>query len=403
MPSRIQLQLIAVDTSSRSVDQGLGSGLRYPVPDNFNAPPARKRRKTKQAASHRASDSIFKSLGQDSSSGTDVPNIVMSSDVTTAMPPVPPFCTAQTIPPEQESLAEDIARKAEELCQSPAENIASDSLPARNLSLSRYLLGRTDGPSSAIGIIASAIDGNPKVSIMQDPPGKDTKSPLPLPEAPRSKTNINQPQVSPRNPDHIKTGVESVIQSSSTLSYLPIVVDNEVLNKRPLVSALERLHIQLHGHDSLEADFLLDARTACLQLPLLSLPSTMDQLVSRSIMLAQRFEHLVIIFALYPIERMKTAVLPNPWNIATRDAFSRFEGRLKRQIAVKMGSTYEGQFSHTINIYLSDDSMTMAALLRMHLEKAQMPIPPTDLSRWTMEPLEENAFAWLSTELDSVS
>jgi hypothetical protein len=301
-------------------------------------------------------------------------------------------------------LANEVTKKAAVLDSATHQGITPG--PPKS-SLSRYLSGRTNQAYTSFGMLATPEDRDPGNEMMGNGSvlecGDNTNPPLQAEEELGTKSNTNLTIDPPSNPVNVQIAVESVIQSASTLPYLPLVVNNDILNKRPLISALERLRVQLHGHDSLEVDFLLDAKTACIQLPLLSLPSTLDQLVSRAIMLAYRFEHLIFIFALYPTEKANRAILPDPWNSATRDAFGKFEGRLKRQVALKLGSTYQGQFSHTINVYLSDTSLTMAALLRLHIEQAQMPLPPTNLSRWTTEPLEETAYDWLSNEFDSVS
>lgn len=207
----------------------------------------------------------------------------------------------------------------------------------------------------------------------------------------------------PKNPPEIEEAVDSIIQSPKSLAYVPLMVNNEIYNKRPLISALDRFHIQLHGYDSLEVDFLLDPRTGCLHLPLASLPATMDQLVKKTIMLAQRFEHLIFIFALYPTEsrRTESAILPNPWSKPVQDAFNVFKGRVKRQIILEHSDTYQGSFTHRVDFYLSGNSVTLAALLRLHLEQCRMPSGPSDFSEWTTA-FGVDANDWLDVGLSVV-
>jgi hypothetical protein len=207
----------------------------------------------------------------------------------------------------------------------------------------------------------------------------------------------------PQNPPEIEEAVDSIIRSPKSLEYVPLMVNNEIYNKRPLISALDRFHIQLHGYDSLEADFLLDPRTGCLHLPLASLPAMMDQLIRKAIMLAQRFEHLIFIFALYPTESRRTEnlILPNPWSKAVQDAFDVFKGRVKRQIILEYSPTYQGSFTHQVDVYLSDSSVTLAALLRLHTERCRMPSGPSNFSEWTTA-FGEEANDWLDVGLKEV-
>lgn len=396
--SRTQLmqQLTANQASSHIIEKPINASADSATLNDLDTAPAPKRRKVNPARTDGVPRNISTSAVNESRGVGVKPDIV-----TFANPLDPASSILPTSDLGLEDLASEVSRKSTEIGIASLRNITTDPLLAPKSFLSRYLQGRC-GPSNVNGVLVTHAERNPETEIITSH-GDNVGSHLPLAEAPAGKMAIDPPTAEPRNPDYVQNAVDLVIQSSSTLPRLPLVVDNEVLNKRSLVLAFERLRVQLHGHDSLEADFLLDARTACIQLPLMSLPSMVDQLVSRGIMLARRYEHLIFVFVLYPAERSNTAILPNPWNSATRDAFGKFEGRLKRQIAVKLGSTYQGGFLHAINVYLSDTSTTMAALLRLHLEKAQLPLPPTNLSRWTMEPLEETAFAWLSTELNTVS
>jgi hypothetical protein len=387
---------IANRASSPKIDKTTSVWADSATMDDLDTAPAPKRRKVHPRRMEEMPNKDSTSA-VNRSSGVEVEHVT----VTSANPPDPAIDIPSTSSLGLEDLVNVLSNKSREIGIATRPDITTDPLPEQTTCLSRYLEGRRTRPTE-IGFLPCHTNHNQETKIITSH-GDNVDLHLPLAAAPGSKMDIDPPTDEPSNPEDVQNAVNLFLQSSSALRRLQLVVDNEVLNKRSLVLAFERLHVQLHGHDSLEADFLLDARTACIQLPLMSLPSMMDQLVSRGMMLAHRFEHLIFVFVLYPAERSNAAILPNPWNSATRDAFSRFEGRLKRQIAVKLGSTYQGGFSHTINVHLSDTSATTAALLRLHLEKAQMPLPATDLSRWTMEPLEETAFAWLSTELDTVS
>lgn len=301
-------------------------------------------------------------------------------------------------------LASEVIGKTMENLTPSQEIFAQDSLLKQRSSLSRYLAGRTNSSSRSSGAASTIPNDRPEGPRSSRKQGENDTLPRQVEEDIAEIVVACDPlDDQPVNPEHVQKAVKSVIQSSSSLPNLPLVVNNDILNKRSLVSALEKLNVHLHGHDSLEADFLLDARTACLHLPLMSLPSTIDQLIIRATMLAHRFEHLIFVFSLYPSEKVNRAILPDPWNSATRDAFSKFQGRLKRHIAVKFANTYRHPFSHTIDVYLSGTSMTLAALLRVHLEQAHMPLHPLDLSRWTTESAEEAACDWLSNDLGSVS
>lgn len=381
-----------IDNAAPSKDLG-DSGSK----DRVNMPSATKRRKGELTEPYGPPNKMPSSAVQ-----MPRPEEVMPHFGRPADPPVPGVKIPSLSRSELDILANEVTEKAAVLESAKHRSIASGPPRHQKSSLSRYLSGREYQASTSFGILAPREDSDAEIKMILES-GDNVDPPPEGEEGSGVKSNANLTLDPVSNTADVQSAVKSVIQSASTLPYLPLVVNNDILNKRPLVSALERLRIQLHGHDSLEVDFLLDARTACIQLPLLSLPSTIDQLLSRATMLAYRFEHLIFIFALYPTEKANRAILPNPWNSATRDAFGKFEGRLKRQLAVKLGSTYQGQFSHTINVYLSDTSMTIAALLRVHIEQAQMPLPPTNLFRWTNEPLEEIAYDWLLNELDSVS
>lgn len=208
----------------------------------------------------------------------------------------------------------------------------------------------------------------------------------------------------PSNPSEIAQAIASIIESSDSLESIPLLINNEIYNKRSLISALDGFQIQLYGHDSLEVDFILNPRTCCVHLPLGSLPSTLDRLIQKAMSLALRFEHLIFVFALYPAESRRTAttIPPNPWSEAVQQAYLNFKGRLQRRIAMELLSTHQGSTSHQVNVYLSDSSMTLAALLRLHLEQSRMPPGPSEFSEWTTA-FVGGSSDWLATGLKEVS
>ncbi|KAJ9112635.1 hypothetical protein QFC19_000655 [Naganishia cerealis] len=202
----------------------------------------------------------------------------------------------------------------------------------------------------------------------------------------------------PANPPDISLGVERAIRSAETSPVLPIMVNTNMYNKRDLCSALHRLHIQPYGHDHLEADIILNLKTACILMPLASLVSNSEELVQRLVTLAHSFENFIVIFDLYPAKRITTSqvALPDPWNPSTRATFNQFKGRLKRQILWKVSKN--SGFDHRVNVYLSDNANTLAALLRIHVDLESMPVG-TSVYRHSDDIGIEDSYAWLSVDM----
>lgn len=266
-------------------------------------------------------------------------------------------------------------------------------------SLDRYLANRRNVPISS-----HIIHARHEFRFHERPvTPQANNNPLHLPEPkPTACVQLAGSEL-PSNPPEITLAIESLRKASASLEAIPIIIDNEIYNKRPLICALDHLSIQLHGHDSLEVDFILDLRTGCLYLPLASLPSIMDQLIQKAFILASRFEHLIFIFALYPdgCQRTKNAILPNPWSKAVQEAFNVFKGRLGRWVALQQAHADRISPSLRVDIYLSESAKTLAALLRLQLEKSQMPSGPADFSRWTTA-FGECSREWLASSLTEV-
>jgi hypothetical protein len=127
----------------------------------------------------------------------------------------------------------------------------------------------------------------------------------------------------PTNPPGISLEIGNVLRSARSLPVLPIMVNTSIYNKRHLCSALNELQFQLYGHDHLEADFIINLKTACVLVPLAYITSNADELVGKLVALAFSFETLIVIFELYPSRTNSTnqAALPDPWSPSTRVAF----------------------------------------------------------------------------------
>lgn len=310
------------------------------------------------------------------------------------------------ITPDSTAFANDTIQADETMvaCFTPTSSWASTrvsrvSRSDNASSLDRYLTNRQNAPVSR-----HIIHPRHEIRGNERPEGPQANgNPLHLP-GPKPTACVQPAGIElPSNPPEITHAIASVEKASASLEAIPIMMNNEIYNKRPLICALDHLSIQLHGHDSLEVDFILDPRTGCLYLPLAALPSTVDQLIDRAFILASRFEHLIFIFALYPdgCQRTKNAILPNPWSKAVQESFNVFKGRLGRWVALQRAHADQDSPSHQVDIYLSESAKTLAALLRLELEKSQMPSGPADFSRCTTA-FGKCSREWLASSLTAV-
>ncbi|KAJ9095257.1 hypothetical protein QFC21_005623 [Naganishia friedmannii] len=266
--------------------------------------------------------------------------------------------------------------------------------------ISRYMLARE--PASCRDI--PAYSSSPSVTLRNAEGMKPLKTSSEGDDAENLETPLHDNALKldsrPTNPRDISQSIENVIQSARTLPVLPIMVNTSIYNKRHLCSALHALQFQLYGHDHLEADFILNLKTACILVPLAYISANAEELLEKLVTLAFSFENLIVIFDLYPSRTNPTnqAALPDPWSPSTQLAFTQFEGRLKRQIMWKVAS--DSGFQHRVNVYLSDNASTLAALLRLHANDESMPAG-TSVYRQLDENDIGDTFAWLSMDMEA--
>ncbi|KAJ9112706.1 hypothetical protein QFC22_006208 [Naganishia vaughanmartiniae] len=168
----------------------------------------------------------------------------------------------------------------------------------------------------------------------------------------------------PSNSPEISFAVEHVIGAAKTLPVLPIMASTNIYNKRHLCSALNELQFQLYGHDQLEADFILNLKTACIVVPLAYTVANAEKLLDKLAVLALTFESLIVIFDLYPsrTNSLGQAALPDPWTPSTQQT----TGDVVRARAAEAKKRKNEKSVESGQSQLEDDSPTISPERQLH-------------------------------------